>query len=388
MRYCLLSSLLCSLVLLVGLSLATAQQVSPEQAAFEAAFAEVKASYRDIETLQTEYQTADPARQQAIQQELKTIASTTQPKVDKMVDEALKAFKAAPMADPQVADLLVSVVEHQMVGRGVGGGGDQYEAALPVLEALIEGGHKKPELPVWGVLAAVVTNHFDLADQFAEIAEKTGAFATDPGQSKEAKETFGIAQKFYQMRDQYRQMWAQESAIRNAEAAADDLPRVKFTTSKGDIVIELFENEAPIAVANFISLVKKGFYDGVVFHRVLARFMVQGGDPKGTGTGGPGYTIACECDKPDARKHFRGTLSMAHAGRDTGGSQFFLTLVPTDHLDGVHTVFGRVLEGFEVLSDLQKVNPGEPGPAPDQILKAEVLRDRGHGYEFKKGPGR
>lgn len=387
MRHCLQKLSLWSVLLLLAGG-ASSQEVSPERAAFDTAFEGVKACYRDIETLQTEYQTADPARQQAIQQELQTIADTTQPKVDKMVDEALKAFQAAPMADPQVADLLLSVVEHQMVGRGVGGGGDQYEAALPVLEALVDGGHERKELPMWGVLAAVVTNDFDLADKFADIAQKTGAISADPGQSQEAKETFGIAQKFYQMRGEYRELWAEESAIQAAEAESDDLPRVKFTTSKGDIVLELFENEAPIAVANFITLVKKGFYDGVVFHRVLPRFMVQGGDPQGTGTGGPGYSIACECYKPGIRKHFRGTLSMAHAGRDTGGSQFFLTLLPTDHLDGRHTVFGRVMEGFEVLGDLQKVNPGGPGPAPDRIIKAEVLRDRGHGYEFEKLPGR
>ena len=110
-------------------------------------------------------------------------------------------------------------------------------------------------------------------------------------------------------------------------------------TSEGDIEIELFENEAPNTVLNFITLVDKGFYNGLKFHRVLPGFMAQGGDPKGDGTGGPGYTIPCECYQPDHRLHFRGSLSMAHAGRDTGGSQFFLTFVPTQHLDGMHTGF-------------------------------------------------
>ncbi|MEM6799386.1 MAG: peptidylprolyl isomerase [Planctomycetota bacterium] len=165
------------------------------------------------------------------------------------------------------------------------------------------------------------------------------------------------------------------------------MPRVKFATSKGDIVIELFENEAPQAVGNFVTLVKQGFYDDVVFHRVLPRFMAQGGDPTGTGTGGPGYNIRCECYQDNARKHFRGTLSMAHAGRDTGGSQFFLTFMPTSHLDGKHTVFGRVIEGMPVLAELQRVDPGEGGNI-DRIVKAEVLRDRGHEYTFEKLPGR
>ena len=108
--------------------------------------------------------------------------------------------------------------------------------------------------------------------------------------------------------------WAKEKKIREAEAKADDLPRVLMKTSAGDIEIELFENEAPNTVLNFITLVDKGFYNGLKFHRVLPGFMAQGGDPKGDGTGGPGYTIPCECYRPDHRLHFRGSLSMAHAG--------------------------------------------------------------------------
>jgi cyclophilin family peptidyl-prolyl cis-trans isomerase len=176
-----------------------------------------------------------------------------------------------------------------------------------------------------------------------------------------------------------------EMAKRKAEAAADDLPRVKLGTTAGDVVIELFENEAPNTVANFVSLVGKGFYDGTPFHRVIGGFMAQGGDPTGTGTGGPGYAVACECGNPGARKHFLGSLSMAHAGKNTGGSQFFLTFAPTEHLDGKHTVFGRVIEGFDVLPKLQRTQDDEgrpvPGVEPDKIVKAEVLRNRAHPYE-------
>jgi cyclophilin family peptidyl-prolyl cis-trans isomerase len=175
-----------------------------------------------------------------------------------------------------------------------------------------------------------------------------------------------------------------EMAKRKAEAEADDLPRVKISTSVGDIVVELFENEAPNTVANFVSLVEKKFYDGTPFHRVIAGFMAQGGDPTGTGGGGPGFTIACEVDAPGARKHFRGTLSMAHAGPDTGGSQFFLTFRPTEHLDGKHTVFGRVIEGFDVLPKIMRTTDEQgrtvAGVPPDRIVKAEVLRKRDHPY--------
>jgi cyclophilin family peptidyl-prolyl cis-trans isomerase len=165
---------------------------------------------------------------------------------------------------------------------------------------------------------------------------------------------------------------------------------VTITTSKGDIVVELFEDAAPNTVANFISLVEKGFYDGTPFHRVIGGFMAQGGDPTGTGAGGPGHVIDCECDLPGARKHFLGSLSMAHAGKNTGGSQFFLTFRPTEHLDGKHTVFGRVIQGFDVLPKLARTQRQDgtpiPGLEPDTIVKAKVLRKRDHAYEPKTSP--
>ncbi|APH38835.1 peptidylprolyl isomerase [Methanohalophilus halophilus] len=124
-------------------------------------------------------------------------------------------------------------------------------------------------------------------------------------------------------------------------------------TGKGDIVLELFENDAPRTVANFEKLIKQGFYNGLDFHRVIPDFVIQGGCPKGDGTGGPGYTIKCEINP---RKHTKGALSMAHAGKDTGGSQFFITHSPQSHLDGMHTVFGKVIEGMDVV---YKIKPGD-----------------------------
>ncbi|GEN56720.1 peptidyl-prolyl cis-trans isomerase [Halolactibacillus alkaliphilus] len=114
------------------------------------------------------------------------------------------------------------------------------------------------------------------------------------------------------------------------------------------IIIELFEEAAPKTVENFETLANKGFYDGVIFHRVIPGFVAQGGDPTGTGMGGPGYTIKCETEG-NPHKHVAGSLSMAHAGKDTGGSQFFLVHEPQPHLDGVHTVFGQVIEGMDVV---------------------------------------
>ncbi|MFW6170370.1 MAG: peptidylprolyl isomerase [Planctomycetota bacterium] len=153
-------------------------------------------------------------------------------------------------------------------------------------------------------------------------------------------------------------------------------------TTQGEIVVELFENEAPETVGNFVYLVKRGFYDELPFHDVQSGFMAQTGCPHGDGTGGPGYTIYDEFNKSGARKHFRGVLSMANRDvPDSGDSQFFITFRPAPRLDGRHTVFGRVIEGMDVVTRLQRRTPQDPQPAePDRILEAKVLRDRGHEY--------
>lgn len=122
---------------------------------------------------------------------------------------------------------------------------------------------------------------------------------------------------------------------------------------KGKVVIELFEQDAPKTVANFEKLINQGFYDGISFHRVIKGFVAQGGCPEGNGTGGPGYNIPCET-KGNPNKHERGSLSMAHRGPNTGGSQFFIVYEPQPHLDGLHTVFGKVLEGMDIIDHVSQ----------------------------------
>ena len=128
------------------------------------------------------------------------------------------------------------------------------------------------------------------------------------------------------------------------------MTRAIMETSKGTINLDLFEKDAPKTVENFVKLSKDGFYDGLNFHRVIPNFMIQGGCPEGTGTGGPGYKIKCEIN---SNKHEAGSLSMAHAGKDTGGSQFFICHAPQSHLDGVHTVFGKT-ENMDVVNKIEK----------------------------------
>ena len=129
----------------------------------------------------------------------------------------------------------------------------------------------------------------------------------------------------------------------------------EIVTAKGTMKIEFFEKDAPGTVKNFCDLAEKGFYNGLTFHRVIPDFVVQGGDPKGNGSGGPGYKIKCELTGGN-QYHDRGVLSMAHAGRDTGGSQFFIVLsrANTAHLDRNHTCFGKVVEGLDVIEQLRQ----------------------------------
>ncbi len=131
-------------------------------------------------------------------------------------------------------------------------------------------------------------------------------------------------------------------------------------TEKGNLVLELFAADVPVTVNNFVFLAREGFYDGTTFHRVISDFMAQGGDPTGTGTGGPGYKFA---DEFTTHTHVTGTLSMANAGANTNGSQFFITYSPQHHLDGKHSVFGQLIEGMDVL---EKIKAG------DTIIKITI----------------
>lgn len=142
--------------------------------------------------------------------------------------------------------------------------------------------------------------------------------------------------------------------------------RIKIQTNRGDILAEFWNDDAINTVKNFVTLAKSGYYNGLTFHRIVDKFVIQGGDPTGTGSGGPGYAIPCETRGP-RQKHKNGAFSMAHAGKDTGGSQFFVVLDENNarHLDGKHTVFGQTIQGFDIV---QKIRQG------DRMLKVEVLQ--------------
>ncbi|MBP86182.1 MAG: hypothetical protein CMJ64_05620 [Planctomycetaceae bacterium] len=332
-------------------------------------FAKVYSAWKELDAkigvVVKAYRGANVNRQKELVVEYEALVKQSAQLVPKLRETGIAAYKAAPNKDENISGTLVGLVANDVRQ-------DEYESALELANLLLQNDCQEPSLHAFAGIAAYCIDDYDTAG--THLAAAKAAEALTPT----AEQCLGDL-------DKAKELWAVEQTLRKREADADDLPRVKFETSKGVILIELFENEAPQAVGNFVSLVDSKFYDGLTFHRVLPGFMAQGGCPLGTGSGGPGYEIYCECYEESHRKHFRGSLSMAHAGRDTGGSQFFLTFKRTPHLDGRHTVFGRVIEGLDVLGQIQRRNPQQGGaPDPDKIVKAEVLRKRDHEYAPKK----
>ena len=145
----------------------------------------------------------------------------------------------------------------------------------------------------------------------------------------------------------------------------------EFKTNKGNFKIELFNDKAPVTTGNFMKLVDDGFYNGLIFHRVIPNFMIQTGCPHGTGRGGPGYTIRDEFH-PDLKHNSPGVLSMANAGPNTGGSQFFITVAPTPWLDKHHSIFGKVIEGMDVVNSISKVKR-DRNDKPFEAVKINII---------------
>jgi len=368
-------------------------EAGPENAKFNQLFKEWKALLAQLRKLYEEYRVAEPARRAEIEKEYSDLIAKGEKMEPEVVSAAESAYIEAPNANPQLGQFLLAMTANQIKR-------DNYEEALRLAKLLIEKRCPEKRIYNWAGYASFCLGFYDAAQTYFKLAQENNVF-----QRLGKGDLDGFVMNFLRNPEPFKQAWNKEQQIRQAEAKADDLPRVLLKTSKGDITLELFENEAPNTVANFISLVSKGFYNGKAFHRVLEGFMAQGGALNPDGTGGPGYNIPCECYQPNRRQHFRGSLSMAHAGRDTGSSQFFLTFIPTAHLDTQfdpatgkpvldpetkrplpgHTVFGRVIDGMDVLSKIRRRDPSKPNqPPPDTIIEAKVLRKREHPYEPKK----
>lgn len=286
---------------------------------------------------------------------------------NEMVLTAVRALKTASPPRPALVNLLMLRIERRLDGKNPQIHFDPPQA-IKLLEAFDESNADLPDLTSYLYYANLLSNRFGKAREILENATAQGF--TVPATTAPELEA-------------YEKKWKQELEYRSVELADDDLPQVLFETDAGNIVVELFENQAPNTVNNFVALVEDGFYNGLTFHQVDSTFTCQSGCPKGSGNGGAGYRIPCESKNPSSRCHFAGSLSMAHDGPDTGSSRFLITRQPLPNLDGKNTVFGQVIEGMPVVYSLRRAQPGNTRSntrPPNRILKATVIRKRDHPY--------
>ena len=324
-------------------------------------FTEVNRQWKQIDTqlgeLINEFRNATEERRKTLRGDYETLAKRARKLQPRLEAAALDAYNQAPNQSEDVTGVLIGMAAahlHQ----------DNAQASAKITSLLLSKESDTEQLHQLAGTAAIVLHRFSDAKRLLT-------------QAAARNELSARAQNDLDNIDALREHWRAERLLRLKQESADDLPRVRLETNKGDITLELFENEAPQTVGNFVHLVEQGFYDGLAFHRVLGNFMAQAGCPIGDGTGSAGYEIPCECQEEGYRRHFTASLSMAHAGRDTGSCQFFLTLRPTPHLDGKHTVFG-----MDVLTSLQRIDPKNSvaGIKPDRIVRASVIRKRDHEY--------
>ncbi len=292
-----------------------------------------------------------------------------------LLQAALEEFQADPERRVDLGQILFKTLKRNCEK-------DIYEGMLPIAKQLFEMNHPSPELPQMYLQCCLAANDY----QQARI----------PIESKSM--TLANPAAMLSQLDQLQVEWEAELKARERDAAGEPLPQAKINTTKGQIVIELFENDAPEAVANFISLAEQGFYDYSDFFLVVDRTLAQAGCPNEDGTGGPGYWITSERSLPNARTLFRGSLALAQLQHNpnTGGSVFFIPFLPAITQDTNYTVFARVISGMHALGNLNRVKPArkdeseedkkKPKLDPDEIISIEIIRKRDHKYEPKKLP--
>jgi cyclophilin family peptidyl-prolyl cis-trans isomerase len=338
---------------------------SPRRAEFEETFDRWKlllGKLRDLEL--TIHMATGSQLEEPIQEYYETLTEGFALEAE-LLRSAARAFVAEPEKNNDLKQFLTHVA-WQLVSA------DCYEDGLRITGLLLENQIEDRAVYESAARAAFACSEFDLAERYLRVLAK------GEGRKSRSKNRLRLIAP-------YREAWASEQELRQAEQLAADLPRVLLRTERGEIELELFENEAPNTVANFIGLVERGFYDGLTFHHVLSPFGAQAGCPHGDGTGSPGYFIPHEFDKPDHRIHFRGSLGTVTEGPYANGCQFCLTFQPRPEREGRSTVFGRIVRGIEVLARLQRrsVDQLDTRIHADRILTARVLRKRNHEYKAR-----
>lgn len=345
-------------------------------AEFDQAAAKWRETVTEINVLTIQYQNADASEASALRRKHREQEVKARLQFRDLFEIALKIVQQSPESSDEATQFLLMATFYRF-------NNDKYELTGEAAEALIpvtKGGRGLPEIAGVSYWA---TNQYEKAMPFLEEAFGMGLLDE---KNRAALPTV----------DLLKNAWEGERAKLAAEAAADDLPRVRLKTTRGDIVLELFENEAPNTVANFIRLVESGGYRNVPFYQVLSAQVALAGDTRVT-PANLGFALPDENQSPEARRAFRGRIAMAKLPMPEGSefvtfpnsasSHFFITFRPIFNTSAEHTIFGRIVEGIEHFSALKRIDPnkekkeGEPEEMPDYILEAEVVRKRDHAYE-------
>ncbi len=305
--------------------------------------------------------------QSAQRKKISLLVGRTRELEAEMLQASIRALKSDQPVQPVLTRLVMNRIDRHLDGKDPEVPFDPTKA-IELLQLVAKSNPSQPNLTSYLYYSNLLCNRFDEARKILDQATSQG---------------FAVPATTLPQLKAFETNWTKELEARSSEMEKDDLPRVLMETDTGNIEIELFENEAPNTVSNFIALVESGFYNGLTFYRVEPSSFCQTGCPNGDGTGDAKYRIVSESRLPNARSHFAGSLSMVLNSDGTNSSQFLITRQPLSQLDGKNTVFGRVIEGMTTIYNLRNVRPGAgrstPSP-PSQILKATVLRKRNHPY--------
>jgi len=332
--------------------------------------AKLQANERQVNKLFSSIPIGFPELQNQHMQQINELRKINKELKKQLEDAALTSFQSDPANNPRAAQHVYNLLLQNLDGTN-----SKYvynpQRALEIADMMLKTGLEDSpiryeEVAFQAFRASFAIQDFGRAEVMLKKIEERGV----PVRPQFAKHLAEAIEK-----------WQRELMIRRLESNADDLPRVKLETTEGDIVVELFENHAPQTVGNFISLVEKNFYNDLSFFLVRPGEFAKTGCQNGNGSGDPGYNIPCECYTDQIRHHFTGTLSMSTTGRNTGGSQFFITHQRNPVFDGKHTAFGRVIDGMDVVYKLRIADGfNKVGQEPSSIIKATVIRKRNHDY--------
>ncbi len=342
--------------------------IEPETAEFQQATDRFREHLKSMREIAVRFNTGTSEEERKWKQQWNELAPIGAQLFDDLLQAGAKEYEADPENKDNIRQWLAKRVESEVEH-------DRLEGLLPVLKTLLQHDQENAELHRQTAIVAFALHDYETARASLSI------LASRPDAPEELKSTLDII-------DQSIVDWEQELKIREQDAQGEPLPRALIKTTRGDIEVELFENQAPNTVANFIYLAETGEYIDQPFATGKQHFIVQGG---GDDIVRPPYTIPGEMNRDDARKFFRGTLGLAlSGGNDTGYAQFFFVLIPSGELTGRFTAFGRVVRGMDVVSMLTIIDPdaeeeeNQDDEDPDQILDIEILSKRDHEYVPEK----